>query len=112
MRECRREGAGAGDDTDAYWLKVGIKKGFNSLGDTSFAFQYGSYNDQFGTAADAITGSEVERLGFEVNQYFGSRLIIYGSWEQLDLDVDGAAAGLYGGAQELDTFTTGLTFFF
>jgi hypothetical protein len=110
--EADNAGALAGDDTDAYWLKVGIKKGFNSLGDTSFAFQYGSYNDQFGTAADGITGSEVERLGFEVNQYFGSRLIVYGVWEQLDLSVDGAAAGLYGGAQELDTFTTGLTFFF
>jgi hypothetical protein len=130
-----------GDDTDAYWLKVGIKKAFNSFGDTSFAFQYGSYNDQFGTGATAassatainatsgiatttataavvnpgITGSEVERIGFEVNQYFGSRLILYGVWEQLDLNVDcsnAACATAYGGAQELDMFTTGLTFFF
>jgi len=126
------------DDTDAWWLKVGIKKAFNSLGDTSFAFQYGQYNDQYGagttgavagttqadntvlggTAAVAnpgITGSEVERIGFEVNQYFGSRLIVYGSWEQLDLDVDCGSAACttaYGGAQELDTFTLGTTFFF
>lgn len=115
-------GATTQDDTDAWWLKVGIKKAFNSFGDTSFAFQYGQYNDQYGNANAAvatnpgITGSEVERIGFEVNQYFGSRLIIYGSWEQLDLDVDcsagGTCAAAYGGAQELDTFTLGTTFFF
>ncbi len=127
-----------GCDTDAYWMKVGIKKAFNSLGDTSFAFQYGSYNDQFGTGATAagtagsvtaggtvtaataavanpgITGSEVERIGFEVNQYFGSRLILYGVYENLSLDVDGNAATTtaYGGAKDLDMFTAGLTFFF
>lgn len=104
------------DDTDAWWLKVGIKKAFNSLGDTSFAFQYGSYNDQFGTteAAAGVTGSELERMGFEVNQYFGSRLIVYGVWEQLDVDVDGSAAAVtaYDGADELDTFRLGATFFF
>ena len=104
------------DDTDAYWLKVGIKKAFNSLGDTSFAFQYGSYNDQFGTAeaAAGATGSELERIGFEVNQYFGSRLILYGVWVNLSVDVDGAGAAVtnLNGADDLDTFTAGLTFFF
>lgn len=130
--------ATASDDGDAWWLKVGIKKAFNSLGDTSFAFQYGQYSDQFGTGATAagtagsvsaagvataataavanpgITGSEVERIGFEVNQYFGSRLILYGVYENLSLDVDGNAAtqAIYNGANDLDTFTAGLTFFF
>ncbi len=130
---------GTGDDTDAYWLKVGIKRAFNSLGDTSLAFQYGSYNDQYGagtTAAVAgtiqagtnaisggaalvanpgIVGSEVERIGFEVNQYFGSRFIMYGVWENLDLDVDCSSVACttaYGGADELDTFTLGGVFFF
>jgi hypothetical protein len=131
----------ASDDGDAWWLKVGIKKAFNSLGDTSIAFQYGQYSDQFGTGAAAafntvsvsavtgvltttptaavanpgITGSEVERIGIEVNQYFGSRLIIYGVWENLDLDVDCSNAGCaaaYAGASDLDTFTLGGTFFF
>jgi len=109
--------AGSSDDGDAWWLKVGIKKAFNSLGDTSFAFQYGQYNDQFSSgdtgAGITISGSEVERIGFEVNQYFGSRLILYGVWENLDLSVDGTGtAAAYGGAQDLDMFTTGLTFFF
>ena len=102
--------AGLAGDTDSWWLKVGIKKGFNSLGDTSFSFNYGQYNDQY--TDTGLTDSEVERIGIEVNQYFGSRLIIYGVWEQLDLDVSGTNAAAYAGANELDTFRTGLTFFF
>ncbi|NIN36017.1 MAG: porin, partial [Gammaproteobacteria bacterium] len=35
------------DSTDAYWIKAGIKRAFNSLGDTSIAGQFGMYNDQF-----------------------------------------------------------------
>jgi len=103
------------DETDAYWLKVGVKKRFNSFGDTSFAFQYGSYNDQYGAlAAAGVTGSEVTRLGLEVNQYFGDKLIIYGTWENLDLEVDGssAVARALDAGEELDTFTLGLTYFF
>ncbi len=107
------------DDTDAYWLKVGIKKAFNSLGDTSFAFQYGSYNDQYGTvqAAAGVGGSELERIGFEVNQYFGSRLIVYGVWENLEANVDAVAAGCatcanLNAGDDYNHFTTGLTFFF
>jgi porin-like protein len=103
--------AGLEDSTDAWWLKVGIKKAFNSLGDTSFSFNYGQYNDQNNFDV-ALSGSEVERMGVEVNQYFGSRLIIYGVWENLDLDVDGTNSAAYSGADDLDTFRTGLTFFF
>ena len=103
-------------DTDAYWLKVGIKRAFNSLGDTSLAFQYGSYNDQYITVASKlITDSEVQRIGVEVNQYFGSRLIVYGVWEQLSLDVEGIDPGpvnALNGAEDLNMFTAGLTFFF
>ncbi len=106
-------GALTGDDTDAYWFKGGIKKGFNSLGDTAITFNYGMYNDQFGAGGNGITGSEVERIGVSVDQYFGSSLILYGVYEQLDLDVDGAGtAAFYSGAQELDVFTLGLTYFF
>jgi len=112
-------GGDVADDTDAWWLKVGIKKAFTQLGDTSLAFQYGSYNDQYdgiGFAASAlgVTGSEVERIGVEVNQYFGSKLIIYGVWENLDLDVDGTAAAqtIFGGSDDVNTFTLGLTYFF
>lgn len=105
---------GSGDDTDAWWLKVGMKKQWFAAGNTSLSFQYGQYNDQYAAVADGITGSEVQRIGVSVDQYFGSSLIIYGIWEQLDLDVDGSAAtsALYGGAQELDTFTLGATYFF
>ena len=113
---------GETDDSDAWWLKVGIKKAFNSLGDTSLAFQYGSYNDQYSLGLDSfgVTGSELERIGFEMNQYFGSSLIIYGVWENLSADVDGTAAcnvvgatcNLINNADDVNTFTLGLTYFF
>ena len=102
---------GLEDSTDAWWLKAGIKRSFNSLGDTSISMNYGQYNDQ-NTFDTTLTGSEVERIGVEVNQYFGSRFMVYGVWEQLDLDVDGDTLGAYSGADELDSFRLGGTFFF
>lgn len=102
---------GLAGETDAWWLKVGIKKQWFSLGNTSLSINYGQYDDQ-NSFDTAITGSEVERIGVEVNQYFGSSLIIYGVWEQLDLDVDGDTLGAYSGADELDTFRLGATYFF
>ncbi len=104
------------DNSDAWWLKIGIKKAFTSVGDTALTFQYGEYNDQYGIAHHAVgvTGSEVQRVGFSVDQYFGSRLIIYGAYENLDLDIDGGALAerLYGDVDELELFTAGMTFFF
>lgn len=109
------EVAGFEDSTDAWWGKVGIKRSFTAVGDTAVAFQYGQYNDQHGAlgVTSGITGSEVRRLGVEVSQYFGSDLIIYGVWERLDLDgVDGPGSAAFAGAEELDTVTLGLTYFF
>ena len=105
------------DESDAWWLKVGIKKQWFSMGDTSIDFNYGLYDDQYGTAeaTSGVNGSEVERIGVGINQYFGSALIIYGNWQSLGLDVDGttaAAQTAYGGADDLDTFTLGATYFF
>ncbi|MCH8976654.1 MAG: porin [Proteobacteria bacterium] len=110
--------SGMDDDTDAWWLKIGIKKQWFSLGDTSIAFDYGQYNDQFGSVEGlaGVTGSEVERLGFSIDQYFGSSLIIYGKYQVLDVDVDCTAATTcvtaYGGADDLDTFSLGAVYFF
>lgn len=108
--------AGETDDSDAWWLKVGIKKGFTSLGDTALAFQYGSYNDQYlqGLGAAGVTGSELERIGVEINQYFGSSLIIYGVWENLEADADGTGATVttINSTDDVNTFTLGLTYFF
>ena len=104
------------DKTHAWWTKVGVKRAFNSLGDTAISFQYGNYSDQYGymQAQNGVTGSKVRRMGFSVDQYFGSRLIIYGAWERLGLDVEGSAQAKaqYGSADDLHIFTTGLTFFF
>lgn len=111
-------GTAASDEVDSYFIKVGIKRAFNSLGDTAFAFKYGSYNDAFGAVDTGVTGSEVERIGLEVVQYFGAGFQIYGTWEQLDLEVDCSGAGAatcvtnYGGAEELDMFALGATYFF
>ena len=101
-------------------MKIGIKKQWFDVGDTSLSFDYGQYEDQYGIneAVLGVNGSEIERIGVAVDQYFGSSLIIYGKWEQLDLDVDCTAAlavscvPAYGGANELDTFTLGAVYFF
>jgi len=109
------------DDTDAWWLKVGIKKQWFGLGDTALSFQYGQYEDQYGViqAVQGVTGSEVERIGVSIDQYLGSSMIIYASWENLDLDVDttpGSDAGfgsqVYGGVDDIDSFTLGMVYFF
>ena len=107
--------AGSGDDTDAYYLKGGIKKKWANYGETAIYGEYGMYNDQYGSGnSEGITGSEVQRLGIGVEQYFGSRLLIYGKWEQLSLDVEGssAATAIYSGAEDLDLLTLGLTYHF
>ncbi len=99
----------AQDDSDVYWFKAGIKREWFSPGATVLAGQYGSYNDQYGTTA-GVTGSEVERYGFSVNQYFGGGLLLYGAYETMELDVDGTTA--FDGAEDLDLFSLGLTYFF
>lgn len=101
--------ANSGDNTDAWWFKGGIKKNWVGYGDTAISFNYGEYSDQYGTLAN-VTGSEVTRWGFSVDQYFGSNLIIYGMYRNLSLDVDGTNA--YDDAEDLDTFTLGMTYFF
>ncbi len=107
--------ANTGDDTDAYWIKGGIKQSWFSMGDTVLTAQYGSYNDQFGAGGGGITGSEVKRYGFSINQNFGPSLVVYGAYENLDLDVDcnsAACSAAYDGAESLDMFVLGATFFF
>ena len=106
----------ASDSSDAWWFKVGVKKQWLSAGDTSIAFDYGQYHDQYGPvqARYGVAGSEVSRIGVSVDQYFGSALIVYGKWEQLELDVDGTATAdlHYGNADELRLLTLGATYFF
>jgi hypothetical protein len=112
--------ANASDESDAWWLKVGIKKQWFSLGDTSLSFDYGDYSDQYGLteATAGVNGSDVDRWGLAVDQYFGSSLIIYGKYENLSLDIDCTAAlaagcnAAYGNGDDLDTFTLGATYFF
>ncbi len=104
---------GSGDETDAYYLKGGIKKAWSDIGDTALYVEYGSYNDQYG-ALEGVSGSELQRIGFVAEQYFGARLIIYGKWEQYSVDVEGTvvAQALYGGAEDLSLGTLGVTYHF
>jgi len=113
-------GGVTGDDIDSYFIKVGVKRDFNSLGPTAISMIYGSYNDGMGAGDVGLTGSEVERIGVSITQYFGAGFQIYGTWEQLDLDVDCGGTAVqattcttnYGGADELDLFALGATYFF
>ena len=104
------------DSTQAWWAKAGIKQAFNSLGDTILSVQYGHYNDQYGPvqAAHGVTGSQMRRLGFSIDQYFGSRLLIYGAYQNFSLEVEGSALAKasYGKASDLHIFKFGLAFFF
>ena len=117
--------AGTGDDTDAIYLKLGIKKGWFDVGKTAYYVDYGLYNDQYGSGSntdpdtdvvtiDGISGSEVQRIGLAAVQDFGDRLKIYAKWEQLSLDVEGTAAAtaLYANAEDLDIITLGGVYFF
>ena len=104
------------DSTQAWWTKAGIKQAFNSLGDTILSVQYGHYNDQYGPlqAAVGVTGSQMRRLGVSIDQYFGSRLLVYGAYQKFSLEVEGTplARASYGRANDLHLFNLGLTFFF
>lgn len=104
--------AGSGDDTDAFYFKGGVKKAFNSVGDSALYGEFGLYNDQFGAGnTDGITGSEITRFGLAAEQYFGTGLLVYLKWESLSLDVEGSAAAtaIYDGAEDLNLITLGVT---
>lgn len=114
-------GLAISDETESYFIKVGVKRAFNSLGDTAISFKFGQYDGGFGTGDVGVSDTEVERIGFELVQYFGAGFQIYGTWEQLDLDVEcgsGTAVHMatcgtnYSGADELDMFALGATYFF
>lgn len=107
--------SGSGDDTDAYYVKAGIKKRWFDFGDTSLYGEFGYYKDQYGAGnVDGISGSDVQRIGVSAVQEFGDRLRIYAKLENLSLDVDGnaTAKAIYDGADDLNTFTTAVTYFF
>jgi hypothetical protein len=105
------------DTTDAYWFKAGIKRAFNSLGDTAISGQFGMYNDQFfntsvgGGAAAVVNGSEVTRYGVELVQYFGSAFQAYVVWETLDVEADLIAGGTADADEVMNVRVGGVVFF-
>ena len=106
------------DSTSAWWTKAGIKRAFSSLGDTILSVQYGHYNDRYSPlqamVGMTVTGSQMRRLGFSIDQYFGSRLLIFGAYQNYSLEVEGTARAraTYGRASDLHFFNLGLNFFF
>ena len=104
------------DRTQAWWTKAGVKRAFNRLGDTILSVQYGHYNDQYGPvqAALGVSGSTMRRMGLSIDQYFGSRLLIYGAYQNFSLEVEGSARAkaTYGNTSDLHLFNLGLAFFF
>lgn len=115
IEEVEDAAEGSGDDTNAYHLKVGVKRAFNSYGDSAFYVDYGSYNDQYGMAhLEGVTGSELNVVGFAAEQYFGGRFLMYAKYEIVSVDVDGSSNAqlLYGGAKDLDLIQLGATIFF
>ncbi|MEO0972408.1 MAG: porin [Pseudomonadota bacterium] len=114
------EAIGYGDDTTAWWLKGGIKRSFFSWGDTALTGWYGQYNDQFGDinatlTTGMVTDSQMDRVGLSIDQYFGSKLIMYLVWEALDIEVDGTTTQVeaaFNNAETLNSVTFGMTFFF
>ncbi len=114
------EAIGYGDDTTAWWLKTGIKREIFSVGDTAITGWYGQYNDQFGDinatlVTGMITDSQMDRFGLSIDQYFGSKLIMYLTWEILDIEVDGTTGlveSAFNNAEELNSVVFGMTFFF
>ncbi|MDZ7736949.1 MAG: hypothetical protein U5P41_13285 [Gammaproteobacteria bacterium] len=97
---------------------MGVKRQFNSLGDTSFAFQYGSYNDQYGALAllTGVTGSEVERIGLRSQPVLRRQADPVWNLREPERRVLMVQAPLLGlllaPVIDLDTFTMGLTYFF
>ncbi|MEM9385674.1 MAG: porin [Pseudomonadota bacterium] len=111
---------GYGDDTTAWWFKGGVKRSFFSWGDTALTGWYGQYNDQFGDinatlTTGMITDSQMDRFGLSIDQYFGSKLIMYLVWETLDIEVDGTTTQVeaaFNNAEQINSVVLGMTFFF
>lgn len=108
-----------GDDTTAWWFKGGIKKGWLPFGETSISGWYGQYNDQYGDinaslTSGTVTDSQLDRIGFSVDQYFGSKLIMYVVYENLDVEVDGTGGvgAAFANADAINSVVFGMTFFF
>ena len=106
----------AEDENNAYYTKLGIRKRWNKLGDTAFYAEYGQYDDQYSAllGEQGVTGSKLTRTGMALEQYFGSKMIVYMKYEQLDVDVEGtdAVEEIYDDVDELNLFSMGVTYFF
>ena len=102
-------GAVVNADSDAWYVKAGIKQKWNSLGATAIYGEYANYANGE-NAIDPLDLSDVDRYGIGLHQWIdAASMQVYANWTHLELNVDGG--GPLDGS-ELDTFTVGGVIFF
>lgn len=103
-------GAVTNSDSDAWYVKAGIKQKWNSLGQTAIYGEYANYANGE-NAIDALDQVEVDRYGIGIHQWIdAASMQVYANWTHLELD-DGRVGSTIDGS-ELDTFTIGGVIFF
>lgn len=89
------------DDAEFYYVQLGIDKKFFSHGATTIYGLYGNYQDQnngsnfdFGTGAQILESSDVDRWGFGVTQKFDSAALeVYGVFNYYEAELQGSVDG-------------------
>jgi predicted porin len=89
-----------GTETDAWYVKAGIKQKWNSLGQTAIYGEYAQYNNE-----------AVDRYGIGIHQWIdAASMQVYANWTHLEGNEN--IAGVLTDGDELDTFTVGGVIFF
>lgn len=92
-------------DSDAWYVKAGIKQKWNSLGQTAIYGEYGQFNDGLGINSN----STVDRYGIGAHQWIdAASMQVYAVWNHLEFE----QAGNVLDGNDLDTFTIGGVIFF
>ncbi|MBO6550821.1 MAG: hypothetical protein JJ964_14520 [Rhizobiales bacterium] len=107
------------DNPESFYLKVGIKQKWNSLGATSIFGDYGIYKDRYEPLLfnNGVTGSEITRWGVGVNQWVDAAAMqLYVKYTHLEFEVDAVAgstaAPLSDGIRDWDEVVVGGIIFF
>ncbi|MGH1407866.1 MAG: porin [Rhodomicrobiaceae bacterium] len=87
-------------DSDAWYIKAGIKQKWNSLGQTAIYGEFAEYNS-----------GAVDRYGIGLHQWIdAASMQVYANWTHLEGQEN--IAGVLSEGDELDTFTVGGVIFF
>lgn len=98
----------AGQESESYYFKAGIKQRWNSLGATALYGEYGNSDDN-SIVGFAGSSSEITRYGAGLHQWIdAAALQLYAKWDHLELDSNNAVFD----GNEIDSFTLGGVIFF